>query len=160
MSTNEAYLLPCDASGTDFEFCYRLGDLYAQLDDMDIRNATVFLDACFSGGTGKGDMLFKERYVYVKPKEAVSKSKTVVFSAASGDQTAMQYNDQHHGYFTYFLLKNLKESKGNINFADLSDRIRKQVSNIALDKNNKTQTPMINHPASMGDSWKTMTLLK
>lgn len=160
VSTNEAYLLPCDASGTDFEFCYRLGDLYAQLDGMDIRNATVFLDACFSGGTGKGDMLFKERYVYVKPKEAVSKSKTVVFSAASGDQTAMQYNDQHHGYFTYFLLKNLKESKGNINFADLSDRIRKQVSNIALDKNNKTQTPMINHPASMGDSWKTMTLLK
>lgn len=160
VSTNEAYLLPCDASGTDFEFCYRLGDLYAELDNMNIRGATVFLDACFSGGTGKGDMLFKERYVYVKPKKEVSKSKTVVFSAASGDQTAMQYADQQHGYFTYFLLKNLKETKGAITFADLSERIRKQVSNMALDKNNKKQTPVVNHPASMGDSWRNMTLLK
>lgn len=160
VSTNEPYLLPCDASGTDFEFCYQLSTLYAQLDAMDIRRATVFLDACFSGGTGNGDMLFKERYVYVKPKETETKAKTIVFSAASGDQTAMQYKDQHHGYFTYFLLKNLKESKGAISFADLSARLTKQVSNMALDKNNKLQTPKLKTPIAFGDKWRTMTLLK
>lgn len=158
VSTNEAYLLPCDASGTDFEFCYQLSNLYAQLDAMPIRRAVVFLDACFSGGTGRGDMLFKERYVYVKPKDAPTKKKTIVFSAASGDQTAMQYAEQHHGYFTYFLLKNLKETRGNINFQELSEKITQQVSNIALDKNNKMQTPRIQFPATLGDTWKTMTL--
>lgn len=160
VATNEAYLLPCDASGTDFEFCYQLSKLYAQLDGMNIRRATVFLDACFSGGTGKGDMLFKERYVYVKPKEAETKAKTIVFSAASGEQTAMQYADQHHGYFTYFLLKNLKATKGDITLADLAAKVTKEVSNMALDKNNKMQTPKLNTPSALGDKWKTMTLLK
>ena len=160
VATNEAYLLPCDASGTDFEFCYQLSKLYAQLDGMNIRRATVFLDACFSGGTGKGDMLFKERYVYVKPKEAETKAKTIVFSAALGEQTAMQYADQHHGYFTYFLLKNLKATKGDITLADLAEKVTKEVSNMALDKNNKMQTPKLNTPSALGDKWKTMTLLK
>ena len=160
VATNEAYLLPCDASGTDFEFCYQLSNLYAQLDSMPIQRAVVFLDACFSGGTGNGNMLFKERYVYVKPKDAPIKKKTIVFSAASGEQTAMQYTDQHHGYFTYFLLKNLKETRGNINFLDLSEKIIQQVSNIALDKNNKMQTPRIQYPDAMGDTWKTMTLIR
>ena len=127
---------------------------------MPIKRAVVFLDACFSGGTGRGDMLFKERYVYVKPKDAPTKKKTIVFSAASGDQTAMQYAEQHHGYFTYFLLKNLKETRGNINFLDLSEKITQQVSNMALDKNNKVQTPRIQFPATLGDAWKTMTLVK
>lgn len=61
---------------------------------------------------------------------------------------------------TYFLLKNLKETRGNINFLDLSEKISQQVSNIALDKNNKVQTPRIQFPATLGDAWKTMTLVK
>lgn len=159
-STGEAYLLPTDASGTNFKYCCNLDSLYAKFHAMDSRGVTVFLDACFSGATGNGGMLFKERYVEYTPKETTVEGNVVVFSSCSGNQTSLFYDDQHHGFFTYFLLKNLKENRGNINFETLSKNLKKQVDNAAFDKKNKHQTPTVKASASMGDSWKRMTLIK
>lgn len=159
-STGEAYLLPTDASGTNFKYCCNLDSLYSKFHAMDSKGVTVFLDACFSGATGNGGMLFKERYVEYTPKETTVEGNVVVFSSCSGNQTSLFYDDQHHGFFTYFLLKNLKENKGNINFETLSKNLKKQVDNAAFDKKNKHQTPTVKASASMGDSWKNMSLIK
>lgn len=43
---------------------------------------------------------------------------TVIFSGTAGNQTAMAYDDQQHGFFTYFLLKNPQSSKGAITLGD------------------------------------------
>ncbi len=160
VSTGTAYLLPCDASGTDMESCLSLEKLYARLDNMPVKGATVFLDACFSGATRQSEMLFAERFVEYAPEEAEIKSNTVVFSATKENQTAMSYDDQHHGFFTYYLLQNLKESQGKITFERLGANLTKQVDNKAYDLKNKHQTPQVRASESMGDSWKTKTLFQ
>lgn len=154
-----AYLLPTDASGTDFESCLSLEQLYAKLDEMPAKSVTVFLDACFSGATRGNEMLFAERFVEYEVEDVVAKGNTVVFSATAGNQTAMAYDDQNHGFFTYYLLKNLQDSKGSIRLGDLADALLRDVDNKAYDKKNKHQTPTVNASPTLGDTWKTRTLL-
>lgn len=154
-----AYLLPTDASGTDFGSCICLNSLYDTFDNMNAKNVTVFLDACFSGATRNSEMLFAERFVEMEVDDFVAKGNTVVFSATEGNQTAMGYDDQQHGFFTYYLLKSLQESKGNITLKDLADSIHKNVKAKSLDKKNKAQTPKVTPSPALGNSWESRTLL-
>ena len=154
-----AYLLPTDASGTDFGSCICLNTLYDTFDNMNAKNVTVFLDACFSGATRNSEMLFAERFVEMEVDDFVAKGNTVVFSATEGNQTAMGYDDQQHGFFTYYLLKSLQESKGNITLKDLADSIHKNVKAKSLDKKNKAQTPKVTPSPALGNSWESRTLL-
>lgn len=159
VSRGTAHLLPTDASGTDFESCFELEQLYARLDDMPTKSVTVFLDACFSGATRGNEMLFAERFVEYEVEDVVAKGNTVVFSATAGNQTAMAYDDQQHGFFTYYLLKNLQQSKGAISLGELGDALRRDVDNKAYDKKNKHQTPTVNASPTLGDTWRSRTLL-
>lgn len=159
VSDRSAYLLPTDATGTDFESCISINKLYDIFDNMNAKNVTVFLDACFSGGTRANEMLFAERYVELEVEDFVTKGNTVVFSACEGTQTAMGYDEQQHGFFTYYLLKSLQESKGNITLKELADKIHQNVKSKALDKKNKAQTPKVTASPTLGDSWQSRTLL-
>lgn len=154
-----AYLLPTDASGTDFGSCICLNSLYDTFDNMKAKNVTVFLDACFSGSTRNSEMLFAERFVELEVDDFIAKGNTVVFSATEGNQTAMGFDEQQHGFFTYYLLKSLQESKGNITLKDLADNIHNNVKAKSLDKKNKAQTPKVTASPSLGDSWQSRTLL-
>lgn len=159
VSKSSAHLLPCDASGTDFESCIELDKLYTQFHEMPAKSVTVFLDACFSGATRGNEMLFAERFVEYEVEDVAARGNTVVFSATSGNQTAMAYDDQQHGFFTYYLLKNLQESEGGISLGNLGKKLTKQVDNKAYDKKNKHQTPTVKASASLGEVWKERTLL-
>ncbi|MBO7120129.1 MAG: caspase family protein [Bacteroidaceae bacterium] len=160
VSTGESYLMPVDATGTNYKYCCKLDDLYSKFHSMNTAGVTVFLDACFSGATRGGEMLFQERYVEYIPEETTVQGKVVVFSSSKGNQTSMPYDDQHHGFFTYFLLKNLKESGGSINFDNLSKNLLRDVDNTALDIKNKHQTPTVQASDSLGDFWKDMSLIR
>ncbi len=159
VSDRSAYLLPVDASGTDFGSCFSLNNLYDTFDNMQAKNVTVFLDACFSGSTRNSEMLFAERFVEFEVDDFVAKGNTVVFSATEGNQTAMGYDEQQHGFFTYYLLKSLQESKGNITLQGLADNIHKNVKAKSLDKKNKAQTPKVTASPALGDTWQSRTLL-
>lgn len=156
--TNTGYLLPVDSDGTDFSSCISINGLADQFDDMPVNQVSVFLDACFSGGSRTNEMLFTERFVELEVEDFVAKGNTVIFSATDGKQTAMGYDDQHHGFFTYYLLKSLQESNGKINFKDLSDYLLRNVESKSYDKKNKRQTPKVTASKSLGNSWHTRTL--
>ena len=126
---------------------------------MPPKSVTVFLDACFSGATRGNEMLFAERFVEYEVEDVVAKGNTVVFSATAGNQTAMAYDDQQHGFFTYYLLKHLQQSKGAISLGELGDALLRDVDNKAYDKKNKHQTPTVNASPTLGDSWRSRTLL-
>ena len=79
--------------------------------------------------------------------------------ATAGNQTAMAYDDQQHGFFTYYLLKHLQQSKGAISLGELGDALLRDVDNKAYDKKNKHQTPTVNASPTLGDSWRSRTLL-
>ena len=105
--TGDAYIIPTDGNGTNMATCYSLNRLYKQLAESKARSVTYFIDACFSGANKDGSMLVAARGVARKVKKETIEGNTVVFSAASGDETAMAYKAKSHGLFTYFLLKKL-----------------------------------------------------
>jgi len=156
---NTAYLLPVDGSSSDITTTgYSLEKLYAELGKLNLKSITVFLDACFSGAKREDEMLASARGVAVKVKDEAPKGNMVVFSAATGDETAHQYEEKGHGLFTYFLLKKLQETQGNVNFGELSDYVTKQVKRQSVVINNKRQTPTVIPSISLSDKWQGMKL--
>lgn len=140
-STLNSYLLPVDGYASRPESGYSLDKMYADLGNTDAASVTYFIDACFSGANRSGEMMEQNRGVAIKSKGGQLKGNSVVFSAAQGDETAYVYQDKSHGMFTYFLLKKLQETKGNVSYGELSDFITEKVSRMSLVENSKSQTP-------------------
>lgn len=157
-ATGSAYLLPVDGVGTDAQSGYSLKSLYAELGKMASQSVTVFMDACFSGSQRGEGMLASSRGVAIKAKEEVPTGNLVVFSAAQSDETAFPYDEKGHGLFTYFLLKKLQETEGNVNYQDLATYLKTQVSRHAIVVNNKPQTPSVTSSAAMDGKLKSMKL--
>ena len=158
-ATRDAYLLPIDADGGHTEVCYPLKKLYSELAALNAFSVVVFLDACFSGMTGDGKALAAaSRGVALKSRQATPQGPVIVFSAASGDETAYPYADHGHGLFTYFLLKKLQDSKGSVNLGDLGSYIIENVKQKSVSINRKLQTPTVSYPADLQTSWQKLKL--
>lgn len=153
-SSRTAYLLPVDGLGTDVTTGYKLDELYATLGNIPTKNVMVFMDACFSGSKREQGMLASARGVAIKARSGMPQGNMVVFSAAQGDETAYPNNDERHGMFTYFLLKKLQDTKGNVTLQELGDYITKNVSQQSILLNGKSQTPCVTPSASLDASWR------
>lgn len=156
-ASRTAYLLPVDGYGTDVSTGYSIDMLYKELGELTSENI-VFLDACFSGAKREGGMLAEARGVAIKVKPGTPQGNTVVFSAAQGDETALPYHEKYHGMFTYFLLKKIKETKGNVTLRDLSDYIITNVSRNSVDVNSKPQTPTTISSSRISGEWQNWNL--
>ena len=142
------------------EVCYSLSRLYSELGSLQARNVTVFMDACFSGARRDGDVLIAARGVALKPKPAAPSGNMVIFSAASGDETAFPYTEKQHGLFTYYLLKKLQESEGNTTLGELSEYLIENVKRQSVIVNHKIQTPTVAVSFRMTETWKDLKLKK
>ena len=154
-SNRTAYLLPVDGIGTDITTGYKLDDLYAALGNIPSKNVTVFMDACFSGSTrndGK-EMLVAARGVAIKARSGMPQGNMVVFSAAQGDETAYPDYEEKHGMFTYYLLKKLQDTEGNVTLQELGEYIIDNVRKKSA-VNGKLQTPCVTPSASLDASWR------
>ena len=103
-------------------------------------------------------MLASARGVAIKAKPSVPKGKMVIFSAAQGDETAYPLKDEKHGMFTYYILKKLRETKGDVPLQDLSDYVITQVKRKSIVANGKSQTPTVNASPALGNRWKQIKL--
>lgn len=155
--TKESYLMPVDISGTDVTLGIKLSDLYSKLTKYPTKKVTVFLDACFSGG-GRNQGLLAARSVKIQPKENLIDGNLVVFSASTGEQSSLPYKEKQHGMFTYFLLKKLQETKGNVSYDELSDFIKTEVQLNSVKINSKDQNPQILTSPSLTEEWKKWNL--
>lgn len=159
-STGEAYLLPVDGYGSNINTGYKLDNLYASLSSAPSRYTYVFLDACFSGAERGGSMIASARGIAIRAKASAPKGNMVVFSAAQGDETAYPYKEKGHGMFTYYLLKKLQESGGDVTLGELSDYVRSEVRKQSIVSNSKMQTPTVAASPAMHDSWQTLQLVR
>ncbi len=103
---------------------YELSQLHSQMVGMPIKNAVVLMDACFSG------------------------------AKREGDQTAMQYMEKDHGLFTYYLLKKLKDSLGQVSLEALFEYVSENVNTTAIDISRKPQQPSVFLSPDMQEVWK------
>lgn len=157
--TKSSMLLPVDGIPTDATSCYGLDEIYGRLGAMAAERILVFMDSCFSGSERSGGMLASARGVAVRPKASAPRGNMIVMTAAQGDETAWQYNDKSHGMFTYFLLKKMKESKGNTSLGELFEFVKKNVSLESLTTNSKGQTPAVTASGAYADTWESAMLL-
>lgn len=149
----EAYLIPVDVSGTDLQFGIKLKELYAKLTEFPTQKVSVFLDACFSGGA-RNQGLVAARGVKIKPKADDLAGNLVVLAASGGEQSSLPYKEKKHGMFTYWLLKKLQETKGDISYGELFAFLQEQVGVKSLLINSREQTPQANVSPSLGEEWK------
>ena len=152
--SHNAYLLPVDADGKQPEVCFPISRLYSELAALKSKSTVVFMDACFSGSQRGDGMLASARGVAIKAKEEKLHGNLVVFSAASGDETAYPYREKGHGMFTYFLLKKLQETKGAVTLGELSDYVTTNVKRQSVVTNRKSQTPTVIYSESVGMDWR------
>ena len=161
--TKNAYLLPVDADGKQTEGCYSLNRLYAQLGSLKANYVLVFLDACFSGATRSdenGGMLMAARGIAIRANDEDPMGNMVIFSAASDDETALPYKEKGHGLFTYYLLKKLQESKGNVTLSELGNYIKTNVKQKSTVVNHKPQTPSVVPSVGIAGNWSEMKIIR
>ena len=156
-SDKTAYLLPVDASGQHTEVCLSTKRLYDTLDGLHAKRVLVFMDACFSGAQRGEGMLASARGVALKVKQDAPKGNMVVFSAATGDETAYPYKEKGHGLFTYYLLKKLQDTKGDVTLGELSEYVNKEVRRQSVVINHKSQSPTV-VPADGMNDWSSIKL--
>ncbi|MBP3473166.1 MAG: WG repeat-containing protein [Paraprevotella sp.] len=150
-----AYLLPVDGNASDITTTgYSLAKLYKDLASLKLKSSVVFLDACFSGAKREDNMLASSRGVAIKVKEEAPTGNMVVFSAAQGDETAHQMEEKGHGLFTYYLLKELQQTNGDVTLGALAEYVTKQVKRQSVVINNKKQTPTVVPSESLLNSWQ------
>jgi len=151
--TKVPYLIPVDVSVSNLSSAVKLDDVYKMLGNTNAGRITIFLDACFTGG-GRNSGLIASRGVKVKPKEGTLNGNIVVFSASSGEQSALPYHKEDHGMFTYHLLKKLQETKGDVSMGDLLDYLESNVSLQSLKVNKKEQDPKVNTSHKVVNDWR------
>ena len=119
---------------------------------------TFIIDASFDGHQRSGKGFFnikKETKRYRAPRV---RDDIVIFMAANGDKTAYSFIDQHHGFFTYYILKELKASRGEITFQQLFDNVTKnQAYESSLQ--GKLQEPSMIIGGQLGENWGDRTFL-
>jgi len=152
-ATRAPYLIPVDVAGSNLNAAIKLEDIYKKFAESGAGKVTVFMDACFSGG-GRDAGLIAARSVKVKPKKDLIQGNLVVFTASSGEQSALPHEQEQHGIFSYFLFKKLQETKGEVLYGELADYITQNVSIESLRINQKEQDPAINVSPAVENSWR------
>ncbi len=155
--TRAGYLIPVDISGPQVKYGVKLENLYRKLGELNNVRSTVFIDACFSGGARGGELL-AARGIRIEPNKDVISGNLVIFTASSGNQTAFPYFAKQHGMFTYFLLKKLQESSGNVAYGTLSEYLKSEVVHNSVKINDADQTPVTQYSYEVEDSWMEWSL--
>ena len=159
--TGFQYILPADVDGKNLNLTVSLQKLYDEFGEMPARSVAVFLDACFSGTNRDNNMVAANsgaRLALTKSKIGTPKGKTVIFSATEDDQTAHPFKDRKHGFFTYFLLRKLQESKGTATLGEIADYVTKSVKRAVFDEIQVSQTPSVKPSGNFANDWRHMKL--
>ena len=150
-NTGSAYLLPVNGASNNIQTGYSLKTFYADLSKIEAQCVTLFIDACFCGAQRGEGMLSTNYDAPIATREEHPTGNLVVFSATQKDEAALIDEEYRHGVFTYFLLKKLQETKGDVNYQELANYLKKQVGRYAIVVNNIQQTPIIRASKAMSN---------
>lgn len=158
-ATQAGHLLPVDGYASNPSTALAMSDLNKELAKAPSKLTLVLLDACFSGAMRDDNMLIAARGVKLKAKAgAIRSGNIVVMSASKDDETATKIDEEGHGLFTYFLLKKLRESKGNISLGELSQYVTTSVNRQSVVRNSKSQTPTVMTSPALASNWSKINI--
>ena len=155
----EAYLMPVDVKYNELDDAIKLSELYQNIGEKNAKRVTIIFDACFSGGGRTEGLVAARSGIRINAKTNEIKGNILVFAASSEKQVSKPYDDEAHGLFTYYFLKTLQESKGNITYGKFADKIINDVktkSNMLFDD---MQVPKVNISISIQNEWENWKFL-
>ncbi|MGM9679549.1 MAG: caspase family protein, partial [Bacteroidaceae bacterium] len=82
----------------------------------------------------------------------------VVLTAASGTETALSFDEKAHGLFSYYVMKKLQDTKGDVTFGQLYDYVKKEVKRKSIVAMGKKQTPSVTCSSKIEGKWKNLKL--
>ncbi len=156
-ATKEPFLIPIDVDGDAPELGLSLQQVYAELGETPTVRTTVILDACFSGGARNESLIAGMKGLARVPEEVEAGGNAVVFASSSGNQSSGVFEKQEHGYFTYFMLKHMQESKGKLSYGEMFDDVRKQVK-LQSNRDGRDQEPSVRVAPTIIDEWRSWGL--
>jgi hypothetical protein len=80
----------------------------------------------------------------------------VVLASSSGIEASAVYTEKQHGYFTYFLLKELKETKAQSTISSSMEKVEQNVGREAA-RIGKKQTPTTLLGSEALENWEERT---
>ena len=92
------------------------------------KNLTFIIDAGFDGVQRNGHSFFTIKKSAKKMKGMRIRNDIVLFAAADWNKTAYSFEQQHHGFLTYFILKELKRTRGDIDYGTLYENVDKMLN--------------------------------
>lgn len=95
---------------------------------MNVKSITYIFDANFNGRQRSGRPMAMIVPDEEKPKRYRVRDASVILSSSEFNKTSYAFDDQHHGFFTYFLLKELKRTKGQITYEELMNNISRAMT--------------------------------
>jgi hypothetical protein len=146
-----AYLLAQDGGpGSYEEPALRLEQLYADIAKSQVGAAKLFIDACFSGRSGKDSIVFEGiAPILVTPKQSFPDSQRLaVMTAGRGDQFSNQNKDSGHRLFSYHLMRAMLETSPSLEIGGLHNRLRQRV----LDDSRRIGPEFEQEPELQGNS--------
>lgn len=126
------YLLAQDGGpGSYEEPDLQLSQIYNSIAQSKVGQASIFIDACFSGRSDKDKIVFEGiAPVTVKPRHSLPDSQRIaVLTAGRGDQFSNQDKDRGHRLFSYHLMRTLMESGLKLELAQVHEKLRQRVLN-------------------------------
>lgn len=151
-------LIPSDVSINDVNNGFSLKELYTELGELTTNNVLVLVDACFSGND-RADVAATNtelRGIVREVKNEVATGNVVVLTATSETETALSFEEQAHGLFSYYLMKKIRETGGDVTYGELYDYVKKNVMKKSVVVKSKKQTPSVTVSATIRENWRNM----
>lgn len=146
---------PASRYATSIQMVDLVVDLTRELQSMRV---VLILDTCFSGDAGSAAGQDSVQELNVSREASFSEALRLfragagraVLTAATADQESYQSTKLGHGFFTYFLLKSLRDSSGQISLAELYRQVKAETESVVAKELGKTQTPLLFAGAGAG----------
>ena len=137
---DQTALLPIDGKKAMSDTGYSLQELFQVLGNMSAASISVFLDT------------------NIRNTSLLPQGKTIVFTAATETEEAYPFKEKGHNLFTYYLLKKLQATNGDVSLGELETYLKEQVVRKSIVTQGKSQTPSVNVSAAVGETWKNLKL--
>lgn len=148
----DAYLTKRETS-TILQHALSLDTLCAWFNRVANTGITFIVDAGFNGTQRSGEPLFNVKRSNARLKGLRIRNDIVILAAADVNKTAYSFDEQRHGFLTYFILKELKRTKGNLSYGELYKQI---LQNLGYESSlqGKLQEPIIISGGKTKDNWE------
>lgn len=153
-----SYLLPVDADLVSLDKSYELNTLLKTIAATKADKIVYFLDACFTGSGRSGNVLASARGIEFTPSPDAIPGNSVVFTAGTGRQPALGYQDANHGLFTYHLLLAMKNHRSTMNLDRFTAEVSSGVTAASIRISGSLQTPTVRTGRVVSSSWKSWRL--